>query len=143
MGDEVNAGEDDEGGQEFRPGECVLGDEDGEGAGDDGLDVVVHAGAGRADAAYRHRDQQVGEEGRADEDVGHSGDGLRIGRHDEHAAGLKHGGDGERGDFQDGEEEHPLHHRDGLVSFRKRLGENEVERVDEAAAEDAEIAGEA
>lgn len=120
-----------------------MGDDDGEGAGDDGLDVVVHAGAGRADAAYGHRDQQVGEKGGTDEDVGHSGDCLSVGRDDEHAAGPEHGGNGERGDFQYGEEEHPLHHRDGLVPFRKRFGENEVECVDEAAAEDTEIAGEA
>ena len=66
---EINTCEDQDSRQDFLPGKGVLADHDGNERGDDRLHVVVHADCCRADSLQRHRDEQVGEERRPEEDV--------------------------------------------------------------------------
>ena len=69
MGNEVYTGEYEDGGDGFVPGELVEPEEDGDGGGHEGLGVVVHAEGGGADALEGYGDEEVSEEGGAEDDV--------------------------------------------------------------------------
>ena len=46
-----------------------MADHDGDERGNDRLHIVIHADRCRADSLQRHRDEQVGEERRSEEDI--------------------------------------------------------------------------
>ena len=109
---EINTCEDQDSRQDFLPGKGVLADHDGNERGDDRLHVVVHADCCRADSLQRHRDEQVGEERRPEEDVEDRAQFREVPNLPVESGSVEHMPEGEGDQRQCREEEHPFHHRD-------------------------------
>ncbi len=61
--DEIDAGKDQEGGEEFLPGEDVETGDDAHDGGDDGLEIGIHAHQRGADALLAEWDEEVSDKG--------------------------------------------------------------------------------
>ena len=109
---EINTCEDQDSRQDFLPGKGVLADHDGNERGDDRLHVVVHADCCRADSLQRHRDEQIGEERRPEEDIEDRAQFREVPNLPVESGSVEHMPEGEGDQRQCREEEHPFHHRD-------------------------------
>ena len=117
---EINTCEDQDSRQDFLPGKGVLADHDGNERGDDRLHVVVHADCCRADSFQRHRDEQVGEERRPEEDVEDRAQFREVPNLPVESGSVEHMPEGEGDQRQCREEEHTFHQRDRLIAQGER-----------------------
>ena len=91
------------------PTEGVHAEADADGGGNDGLHVRVHADQGWADALLSYRDEEIGDEGGADDEV------SKLRKECAREGGIIDGGylvAGKRKRHEGGEKEYPLHERD-------------------------------
>ncbi len=129
--------EDHEGGKHLLPTEGVHAEADADGGGNDGLHVGVHAHQRRSDALLTDGDEEVGDEGGADDEVSQFGkEGAREG-------GIVDGdnlmsGKGKR--HEGGEKEYPFHERHHRIAGYEGFEDAQVERETEAVGYDEQDA---
>ena len=110
--------EDHEGGKNLLPTEGVHAEADADGGGDDGLHVGVHADQGGTNALLPYRDEEIGNEGGADDEVSKlREEGARKGGIVDRnylvaGKGKRHKG---------GEKEYPLHERGHRITGNERF----------------------
>ena len=127
--DEDDAADDEDGGEEFLPGEGVEADPDADGGGEDGLEVGVHADQGRAQAFLSERNQEVGNEGGEEDQVADfPADASRDGGE----VGLQETPEREGQGQEQREEEHPLHEGHHVVLADQRAEKAQVQREAQA-----------
>ncbi len=125
--------EDHQGGKHLLPTEGIHAEADADGGGNDGLHVGVHAYQRRADTFLPHGDEEVSDEGSADDEVSQFGkEGAREG-------GIVDGdnlmsGKGKR--HEGGKKEYPLHERDHRIAGYEGFEEAQVERETETVCYD-------
>ena len=129
--------EDHEGSKNLLPTEGVHAETDADGGGDDGLHVGIHADQGRADALLSYRDEEIGDEGGADDEV------SKLGEEGAREGGIVDGGylvAGKGKRHEGGEKEYPLHKRDHRIAGYERFEKPQVKRETEAIGDDEQDA---
>ena len=129
--------EDHEGGKNLLPTEGVHAEADADGGGDDGLHVGVHADQGRTDTLLSYRDEEIGDEGGADDEV------SKLGEESAREGGIVDGGylvTGKGKRHEGGEKKYPLHERDHRIAGNEGFEKPQVERETEAIGYDEQDA---
>ena len=116
--------EDEGSGKDFGSSEGIHAQGNAYNAGNDGLEVVVHAHQCGADALLADGDEEVGHKGGKEDEVGHFP--PHLGR-DGGKVGVDESFDGEWQDDEEGKEEHPFHERDHIVALDDGAAHSQVE----------------